>query len=94
MTGYRSIPEARARRLAQRPESGQPLSCHPVAGALAGMRGLGDPVGPDQPLAVVHARSTAEAVEAAAGVREAMVVGEGPAVPVGPPVLQRIGPAE
>jgi thymidine phosphorylase len=59
---------------------------------LADMRGPGDPVGPDRPLAVVHARSKADATDAAAAVRAAMVVGDGPAGPVGSPVLQRIGP--
>ena len=58
---------------------------------LADMRGPGDAVGPDRPLAVVHARSTGEAAGAAAAVRQAMVVGDGPAGPVGSPVLQRIG---
>jgi thymidine phosphorylase len=58
---------------------------------LADMRGPGDPVGPDRPLAVVHARSKADATDAAAAVRAAMVVGDGPAGPVGSPVLQRIG---
>ena len=59
---------------------------------LADIRGPGDAVDPDRPLAVVHARSTAGAAEAAGAVREAMVVGDGPAGPVAPPVLQRIGP--
>jgi thymidine phosphorylase len=59
---------------------------------LGDMRGPGDAVGPDRPLAVVHARSTAEAIEAAATIRAAVVVGDAPAGPAGPPVLQRIGP--
>jgi thymidine phosphorylase len=59
---------------------------------LADMRGPGDSVGPDRPLGIVHARSTAEALEAAATLRAAVVVRDGPAGPVGPPVLQRIGP--
>jgi thymidine phosphorylase len=50
---------------------------------LADVRGQGEPVGPDRPLAVVHARSTAEAAAAAATVRKAMVVGDGPGEPVG-----------
>ena len=58
---------------------------------LADMRGPGDAVGPDRPLAVVHARSTAEAAAAAVAVRAAMAVGDGPAGPIGPPVLRRIG---
>jgi thymidine phosphorylase len=59
---------------------------------LADMRGPGDPVGPDRPLGIVHARSTGEAMEAAAMLRAAVVVRDGPAGPAGPPVLQRIGP--
>ena len=58
---------------------------------LADVRGPGDAVGPDRPLAVVHARTTADAADAAATVRKALVVGDGPAGPVGSPVLQRIG---
>jgi thymidine phosphorylase len=59
---------------------------------IADMQGPGDSVGPGRPLAVVHARSRAEATVAAAAVREAMTVSAGPAAPVGSPVLQRIGP--
>jgi thymidine phosphorylase len=59
---------------------------------LGDMRGPGDAVGPDRPLAIVHARSMAEAIEAAAAIRAAVVVGDAPAGPAGPPVLQRIGP--
>ena len=51
---------------------------------LADVRGPGDAVGPDRPLAVVHARSMADATAAAAAVREAMAVGDGPAGPVAP----------
>jgi len=59
---------------------------------LANMRGPGDLVGPDRPLAVVHARSTAEAAGAASAVRAAMTVGDEPSPAAGPPVLRRIGP--
>jgi thymidine phosphorylase len=59
---------------------------------LADLSGPGDTVGPDRPLAVVHARSMTDATVAAATVREAMTVGDGPAAPVGSPVLERIGP--
>jgi thymidine phosphorylase len=59
---------------------------------IAEMQGPGDSVGPGRPLAVVHARSMAEATVAAAAVREAMTVGDGSPAPVGSPVLQRIGP--
>jgi thymidine phosphorylase len=58
---------------------------------LGDMRGPGDAVGPDRPLAVVHARTTGEAEVAAEAVRRAMAVGDGPPGPVGPPVLERIG---
>ncbi len=61
---------------------------------LADVQGPGEPVGADRPLAVVHARSMADAVEAAAVVRLAVPVGDGPAGPPGPPVLRRIGPME
>jgi thymidine phosphorylase len=61
---------------------------------LADVQGPGEPVGADRPLAVVHARSMADAAEAAAVVRLAVPVGDGPAGPPGPPVLRRIGPME
>jgi thymidine phosphorylase len=59
---------------------------------LADMQGPGESVGPDRPLGIVHARSMTEAMEAAATLRAAVTVRDGPAGPVGPPVLQRIGP--
>jgi thymidine phosphorylase len=59
---------------------------------LADVAGPGDAVGRDRPLAVVHARSAADAEAAVLAVRGAITVGEGPP-PVGPPVLQRIGRA-
>jgi thymidine phosphorylase len=59
---------------------------------LAAVAGPGDAVGLDRPLAVVHARSPAEADQAAAALRAAVAVEDGPAPPVGSPVLQRIGP--
>jgi thymidine phosphorylase len=62
---------------------------------LTEVRGPGEPVGPDQPLAVVHARTAADAGAAAAALRAAVTVGDGPvpAPAAGSPVLQRIGPA-
>ena len=56
---------------------------------LTDVAGAGDAVGPERPLAVVHARSAAEAERAATSLRGAIVVGDGqpPAVP---PVYQRI----
>jgi thymidine phosphorylase len=58
---------------------------------LSDVRGPGDVVGPDQPLAIVHARSTADADVAAAALRAAVSVGEGPAPTLGSPVVGRIG---
>ena len=54
---------------------------------LADVRGPGDPVGPDLPLAVVHARTAADADAAAAALQAAVTVGEPPAV--SSPVLRR-----
>ncbi len=45
---------------------------------LADVRGIGETVGPDRPLAVVHARSDAAATEAARMLQAAMTVGEEP----------------
>jgi thymidine phosphorylase len=58
---------------------------------LADVAGPGDAVGRDRPLAVVHARSPAEAEAAVKAVRTAMTVGEQLPSTLGPPVLQRIG---
>jgi thymidine phosphorylase len=60
---------------------------------LAEVRGVGDAVGPDRPLAVVHARSAAEADAAALVLRRAMTVGDAAPGPIGPPVRRRIGSA-
>ena len=54
------------------------------------MRGVGDAVGPDRPIAVVHARSAADAEVAATALQRAVTVGEEPAVAPGHPVLRRI----
>jgi thymidine phosphorylase len=54
------------------------------------MAGLGDEVGSERPLCLIHARSSTAAEEAAAAVRAAVTLGE-MAVP-GPLVLKRIGP--
>jgi thymidine phosphorylase len=59
---------------------------------LADIRGPGDAVGPDRPLAVVHARSAAEAEAAAAALRAAVTVGQEPPPTLGSPVLRRIAP--
>ena len=60
---------------------------------LADVAGPGDAVGRDRPLAVVHARSAADAESAAVMVRRAMTVAEAPPAATPSPVLQRIGPA-
>jgi thymidine phosphorylase len=63
-----------------------------VAVGLAAIRGVGDAVGRDRPLAVIHARTAAEAEAGAAALRRAVTVGERAAGP-GSPVLRRIGSA-
>jgi len=55
---------------------------------LTSLVGLGAPVGPGQPLALVHARSPEEAQEAAARVLAAYEIGEAPQV--GPVVVERL----
>jgi thymidine phosphorylase len=57
---------------------------------LAEVRGPGDAVGPDRPLAVIHARSAGDAEAAVAALRAAMTVGETPPA-IAPPVLGRLG---
>jgi thymidine phosphorylase len=59
---------------------------------LADVAGVGDTVGPDRPLAIVHARSAADAEAAVLAVRQAITVSEGPAPPATPVALHRIGP--
>ncbi|MFH6784414.1 MULTISPECIES: thymidine phosphorylase [Methylobacterium] len=57
---------------------------------LTELAGLGDEVGPDRPLAVVHARSEAEAARAEAAIVAAYRIGpEAPALRA--PILERIG---
>jgi len=63
-----------------------------VAVGLASVAGVGDAVGDDRPLAVIHARTAAAAAAAAAALRRAVTVGETAAGPT-PPVLRRIHPA-
>ena len=53
------------------------------------MRGVGDAVGPDRPIAVVHARSAADADAAAAVVRQALAVVDEPAPAPRSPLLGR-----
>jgi thymidine phosphorylase len=57
---------------------------------LTDVRGPGDRVGPDRPLAVVHARSTAAAEVAARVLRGAVTVADGPPPPADGPMLRRI----
>jgi thymidine phosphorylase len=59
---------------------------------LADVRGVGDEVDGDRPLAIVHAGSHSDAAMAATALRAAMIVGDGPASPAASPVLRRIGP--
>jgi thymidine phosphorylase len=60
---------------------------------LSDVAGLGAAVGADQPLAVVHARSLADAEEAASTIRDAMIVGDGSPTPARPAVLRHVGPS-
>jgi thymidine phosphorylase len=61
---------------------------------LTDMRGVGDAVGPDRPIAVVHARSAADAEMAATALQHAVTVGEEPTAAPGHPVLRRIDAAQ
>jgi thymidine phosphorylase len=61
---------------------------------LTDMRGVGDAVGADRPIAVVHARSAADAEVAAAAVQRAVTVDEEPTAAPGHPVLRRIDAAQ
>jgi thymidine phosphorylase len=56
---------------------------------LAEVRGPGDTVGPDQPLATIHARTATDADTAAATLRAAVSVGETPPA-TRSPVLRRV----
>ena len=59
---------------------------------LADVRGVGDAVSRDRPIAVVHARSPADAEAAAATLRRAVTVGDAPGAAARSPVLQRLRP--
>jgi thymidine phosphorylase len=52
---------------------------------------VGDEVGDDRPLAIVHARSEADALTAATTLREAIVIGDGPRAAAPSPVLRTFG---
>ena len=90
------------RRASDRPRAGRgsaaaagdPHDAIDPAVGLADVRGIGDAVGPDRPIAVVHARSAADADVAAAALRRAVTVGEEPTSAPGHPVLRRIDAAE
>jgi thymidine phosphorylase len=56
---------------------------------LADMRGIGEEVGPGRPLAIVHARDSAAADEAAAAIRAAVEIGDAP-IAAGPLIRDRI----
>ena len=64
----------------------------PAVGFSA-LRGVGDLVGPGRPLAVIHARSAADADSAARGLRAAVTVVDGPGPSISPPVLRVLRPA-
>jgi thymidine phosphorylase len=59
---------------------------------LADVRGVGDTVSRERPIAVVHARSPADAEAAAATLRRAVTVGDPPDAAARSPVLRRLGP--
>ena len=58
---------------------------------LADVRGVGDVVSKEQPLAVIHARTSAQADAAADALRRAVTVDEAATVVSTSPVLRRIG---
>ena len=65
-----------------------------TAVGLAEVRGIGERVSRDRPIAVVHARSNGAAEEAAAALRRAISVGDEPvSVVLASPVLRRMGSA-
>jgi thymidine phosphorylase len=61
-----------------------------VAVGLADVRGVGDAVSKDAPLAVIHARTPAEAEAGAAALRRAVTVTATAPPPLLPPVLRRM----
>jgi len=61
-----------------------------LAVGLADVAGVGDEVGDDRPLATVHARSETDAMTAAATLRAALTVDDGPSVSAPPVVLERL----
>ena len=59
---------------------------------LADVRGVGDAVSQDRPIAVVHARSPADAEAVATRLRRAVTVGDAPDAAARAPVLRRLRP--
>jgi len=57
---------------------------------LADVRGVGDAVDRDRPIAIVHARSAADAETAAKRLREAVTLSDEPNAGSGPPILRRM----
>jgi thymidine phosphorylase len=57
---------------------------------LADVAGVGEAVGPDRPIATIHARSAADAEAAATTLRQAVAVGDPPAA-AGPVVIRHLG---
>jgi thymidine phosphorylase len=64
-----------------------------LAVGLAHVGGVGDPASKDQPLAVVHARTAAQADAAAAALRRAVTLGDAPPSVKRSPVLRRMNAA-
>jgi thymidine phosphorylase len=91
--GFVAAVDARAiGRLAMRLGAGRQRAedvIDPAVG-LADVRGVGEAVSADRPLAIVHARSASEAADASATLLAAVTVDDEPmAAP--PPVRRRIG---
>jgi thymidine phosphorylase len=61
-----------------------------LAVGLADVAGVGDRAGKEQPLAVIHARTAAQADAAAGVLRRAMTIGEAPVAASRSPVLRRM----
>ena len=58
---------------------------------LTEVAGVGDEVGDDRPLAIVHARSETDAIAAASTLRAAISIGDGPRAAAPSPVLRTFG---
>jgi thymidine phosphorylase len=60
---------------------------------LTEIKGVGEAVGPDQPFAIVHARSEASAEAVSAGIAAAVILAGAPAAPRAEVIVARIGTA-